>query len=197
MTRNEQLEFCRICKNQKFDSKQGIICGLTGSQAEFEILCDSFIEDSKLKIKNELRLKENEILNKSASQGKRFVNYILDLLSLYIFSYIYGIVLGIIIAIIDPELLSIFEEGNLLLQYFIGFVFAMIYFTSFEAATGRTLAKFITKTKVVDKNGKKPGFNTILIRSLCRFIPFEAFSFLGSEASGWHDTLSDTRVINS
>jgi len=36
----------------------------------------------------------------------------------------------------------------------------------------------------------------IVIRSLCRFIPLEAFSFLFNDGSGWHDTISSTKVIN-
>ena len=71
----------------------------------------------------------------------------------------------------------------------------MIYYTTLEYTTGRTIAKHITKTKVVDENGKKPNFQAILIRSLCRFIPFEPLSFLGEDKRGWHDKLSKTKVI--
>ncbi|WP_462319563.1 hypothetical protein [Marinilabilia sp.] len=49
---------------------------------------------------------------------------------------------------------------------------------------------------MVTETGESPGFRTILIRSLCRFIPFDALSFLGGEESGWHDRISGTRVIS-
>jgi uncharacterized RDD family membrane protein YckC len=59
----------------------------------------------------------------------------------------------------------------------------------------RTVGKFITQTIVVDEHGEKPHHETILIRSLCRLIPFNPFSvlFLGR---GWHDSISKTYVVN-
>ncbi|HEY6914196.1 MAG TPA: RDD family protein, partial [Paludibacter sp.] len=60
---------------------------------------------------------------------------------------------------------------------------------------GRSLGKIITKTKVITVDGDKPDFKTFLIRALCRFIPLESFSFLGSTDSGWHDSISRTRVV--
>jgi uncharacterized RDD family membrane protein YckC len=195
MTRVEQLKFCKICKNQKFDFKEGIICGLTNLPADFETSCDSFNEDMELKDQNELRSKKNEILNKTASKGKRFSNYLLDLIFYFIFSFILGAFLGIILFFVSPESLSIFDGDNKLVDYVLGFIAGMIYYTTFEALTGRTLAKYITKTKVVSESGENPDLSAILIRSLCRFIPFEPFSFLGSKKSGWHDRLSKTIVI--
>jgi hypothetical protein len=32
-------------------------------------------------------------------------------------------------------------------------------------------------------------------RSAARSIPFEPFSFLGGQPTGWHDRLSETRVV--
>jgi hypothetical protein len=47
----------------------------------------------------------------------------------------------------------------------------------------------------VTLDGSKPGLRTILLRTLCRFIPFEPFSFFGER--GWHDGLSDTLVVST
>ena len=61
----------------------------------------------------------------------------------------------------------------------------------------KTPAKFITKTKVITEYGEKPSFKTIFIRTLVRFVPFEAFSFLSPERPrGWHDRWSKTIVID-
>ena len=84
---------------------------------------------------------------------------------------------------------------DFLLEYFIGFVLGTIYYSIFEGLTGRSVGKLITKTKVVNEEGEKASFDSIIRRSLCRYIPFEALSFLGSDAIGWHDTLSKTRVV--
>ena len=58
------------------------------------------------------------------------------------------------------------------------------------------LGKFVTGTMVLMEDGSKPTFKDIFIRSLCRLIPFEAFSFLGAEGRGWHDSMSDTYVVD-
>ena len=69
------------------------------------------------------------------------------------------------------------------------------YYVLFEALTGRTPAKYITGTRVVNMMGGKPSFGQILGRSAARFIPLEPFSFFGSSRRGWHDSLSHTRVV--
>lgn len=197
MTREERLKFCKVCKNQKFDFNQGIICNLTNQPADFEETCNSYIEDSELKNQIESKEIEKEILLKTASQGKRFANYLLDLIFFIIFSFIFGIILGIVLLIFSPSSVYIFEEENKLLDYLLGFISGMIYYSVLESTTGRTIAKYITNTKVVNEEGEKPDFRTILLRSFCRFIPFEPFSFLGSDSSGWHDKISKTHVVEA
>lgn len=195
MTREEQLKFCKVCKNQKFDITQGIICGLTNMSADFEVICDNYSEDEELKTKVQYQVAENEILNKTASQGKRFANFLLDMVFNYLFSLIFFIFLGIVLSVVSPDTLSYFKEDHFLINYLLAIISGMIYYSTLEFTTGRTIAKFITRTKVVNENGERPDYRTILIRSLCRFIPFEPFSFLGSDNSGWHDDFSKTKVV--
>lgn len=195
MTREEQLRFCKICKNQMFDMKQGIICNLTNQPADFEGNCISYFEDTELKQKVESTKIQKEIINKTASQGKRLTNYLIDSIFLLIFMFIFGTILGLMLAIFSPSTLYTFKDDNKLRDYLIAFILGMIYYSILEATTGKTIAKYITKTKLVNVDGEKPNFGTILLRSLCRFIPFEAFSFLVSDGSGWHDKLTNTRVV--
>ncbi|MNE83590.1 RDD family protein [compost metagenome] len=70
----------------------------------------------------------------------------------------------------------------------------IIYFVFFEALIGQTMGKVITRTKVVDYDNQKPSFKRVIGRTLCRFIPFDQFSFF-SGGEGWHDSISKTRVI--
>ncbi len=78
---------------------------------------------------------------------------------------------------------------------FIGvYVAYYIFFEHFLG--GKTLGKFITRTRVVSKDGQRPSFENIIGRSFSRVVPFEAFSFLGSKPSGWHDDWSNTIVID-
>jgi len=196
MTRIEHLKFCSICIHQKDDMRRGIICGLTDQIADFEDSCGSFAEDSEVIEQLKLKVIENEVSDKVASQGKRFLNYLLDLVFIMIFIFAFYLIFLIILTIVAPSIVSDIEEGNKLLQYLVSFIVSMIYYTSFEAVTGKSIAKYITKTKVVTEIGEKPNFKIIVVRSICRFIPFEAFSFLINDGSGWHDTISNTKVIN-
>lgn len=195
MTRGEQLKLCKICVNQKFDSKQGIICRLTNRPANFVDKCSDFTEDTPLKGKLEADSIKNNLAIKTASKGKRLANFALDWIFILIFNGAFGIMIGIILAVYSQSALAFVVSGNKLIEYLLGFIATMIYYCILESVTGRTIGKFITKTKVVDQNGERPNLGTIFLRSLCRFIPFDVFSFLGSSDSGWHDRISKTIVV--
>ena len=193
MTREQQLQFCKICKNHRLDFNRGIICKLTDEPADFEDSCETFEEDTVLKNSEQKLAIKRGVNLKLASKGERFLNRLLDTF----FTYAFLFALGIIIALIAPEFLDgiLIDEGNLLFTIFFIFL-TLFYYIVMESLTGRTMAKFITRTKVVMENGDKPTFEVILTRSLCRLIPFDAFSFLGDDGVGWHDSLSKTRVIS-
>ena len=197
MTREEHLQFCTVCQNRKFDSQLGLVCGLTNQLADFESSCEHYSEDLELKAKREAEQVNKNILFNTASLSKRFINYLLDTVLFVIFGVVLIVLFQFLLAIVSPSLLSVFQEENVLLNYAMAYTVITIYYVIFEYSTGRSVAKFITKTKVVNMQGEQPGFRTIFIRTLCRFIPFEAFSFLGESKTGWHDTLSKTRVINA
>ena len=76
-----------------------------------------------------------------------------------------------------------------------GMVFTFIYYFLTESyLNGRSIGKMITGTRVISTDGTKPSTKQILNRCLYRIIPFESFTFFGTD--GWHDSLTDTRVIN-
>ncbi|WP_417590165.1 hypothetical protein [Owenweeksia hongkongensis] len=47
--REQQLTFCKICVNQKFNAQKGLLCGLTNEYASFEETCPSFEVDEQQK----------------------------------------------------------------------------------------------------------------------------------------------------
>jgi uncharacterized RDD family membrane protein YckC len=196
MTRDEHLAFCKVCKNQKFDEEKGIICELTNQRADFEGKCNSYTEDTELMRRQEEAILHHRTFMKTASQGKRFANFILDYIFYIIFCYAAVAFWSIILSIFSYPPSAFIDSESKLANYLIAFILGLIYYAGFEVTTGRTLAKFITKTKVVDISGEHPSLKTIIIRSLCRFIPLEPFSFLFGEG-GWHDTISDTIVIEN
>ena len=130
-----------------------------------------------------------------ASNGSRFINYILDIVATFVLIFVFGIVMALLANLFGLNGLMYWLgnmsdfEGQILF-----FAISIFYYTFTEALFGRTLGKFITGTIVVDENGERPSFGTIFKRTLCRLIPFDALSFLGNR--GWHDSISDTYVAN-
>lgn len=133
-----------------------------------------------------------------ASQNKRFLNYFLDGIFLPIFMGAGSMLVGLIAPLILGREPNETKLGILVvLVYSMLLAMFLIYYAAFEAIFGATIAKFITRTRVVSVDGGKAGFGKILGRSLARMLPFEQFSFLfGDKRLGWHDTLSGTRVID-
>lgn len=118
----------------------------------------------------------------------RLLHFLIDMLFLYFLAYCSGYILVFIFG--PSNALKIVEH-----TYLFGGSLAFIVYFSQEFIFGKTLGKLFTGTRVVDSLGNKPGIVKLIIRTISRLIPLEAFSFLGSNKRGWHDTISDTFVI--
>ncbi|PIF61621.1 MULTISPECIES: RDD family protein [unclassified Flavobacterium] len=130
-----------------------------------------------------------------ASKSQRFLNFIIDVLIIYIIE----ITIGTTIIIIG-DLTHSYAASNwvtslsLIESFFFGLVILFFYYSITEMYFSRTFAKYFTKTLVVKNDGSKPNMKSIIIRTVSRLIPLEPFSFLMTE-KGWHDTLSVTYVV--
>ena len=129
-----------------------------------------------------------------ASKGKRFGNYIIDRICMFVLAFMVGV--GIVL--IDPG-----SEGGWLLNsgaignYLFGSIIALGYYTLTEGLLGgKSIGKFITGTRTVRQDGGSVDFMDVLMRTLSRLVPFEAFSFLGSDDRGWHDEWTNTKVVD-
>jgi len=124
-----------------------------------------------------------------ASSWQRFGTMLLDTIFYFIFAFIFGIVSYLI------GLGDLIQNMN---NNILGIIILIIYYVPQEAFSGRTLGKLITGTKAVSEDGTNLTFGQALGRTLCRFIPFEAFSFLGGRGMprGWHDKIPKTKVIS-
>lgn len=122
----------------------------------------------------------------SASSILRFVNYLIDIIAGYVTAFI----IAMIVTLILPLDFIGFELAASILV--VASFFA--YYILMEVIFQKTLGKFVTKTKVVTVNGQKPPERTIVLRTLCRLIPFDHISFLFTK-NGFHDNLSKTKVI--
>jgi len=121
-----------------------------------------------------------------ADKGARFGNYFIDVLVFVALFMLHVLVIGSVFNTApDPH-------SPLLDIYYIMLLFG--YYFLCEYFFGKTPGKFLTKTRVVDMNGEWPGGKKLLVRTLCRFIPFDNFSFLFG-AVGWHDSISGTMVV--
>ncbi|MFN4027352.1 MULTISPECIES: RDD family protein [Flavobacterium] len=132
-----------------------------------------------------------------ASNGKRFANFVIDYVARLGLTFVIGMIAAIIGVLTgNEEIVLFFQNITRIQELTIGLVVLLIYYNVFEIFFGTTVGKLMTKTVVVDEYGEKPTANAVLIRSLCRLIPFEVFSFFGTPCIGWHDSLSKTYVVN-
>ena len=118
----------------------------------------------------------------NASQLKRFLNFLID----------YVLVVRFIIPFSVGAMFPYEDEST---WYVIVLICIILYFFLLETFTGRTLGKLITGTRVLNLSDEKPSAGRIFIRTLCRFIPFDALSYLSSRPVGWHDSISKTYVV--
>ncbi|MEL1239646.1 RDD family protein [Flavobacterium flavipallidum] len=131
-----------------------------------------------------------------ASQFQRFLNLCIDLMFIYIIVLSLGTTVILVALSANNFELSNWTEN--LSRSEIGFysvIVAFLYYYLTEAYFSRTFAKLITHTIVVNIDGTKPSVKRLFIRTCCRFIPFEVFTFLKEFPRGWHDTLSETYVV--
>jgi uncharacterized RDD family membrane protein YckC len=134
---------------------------------------------------------ENQLYQ--ASGGKRFANYLLDLVGVMIFSSVAEL---LSLVTTGNSLITKFEGAPLLEQLFFLFLYSL-YYGGIEAIfKGRSLGKFITGTKVVNEDGSGITAAKAFTRALCRCVPFEPFSALGSPSHPWHDKWTKTLVID-
>lgn len=130
-----------------------------------------------------------------ATTGQRFGNYIIDVIVIYIFVFIIAFAAAMITALAGSTTNILEEmEGDWLATLIFLFI-STTYYVIFEGFFSRSIAKFITQTVVVNEDGSKPDFGTIFKRTLCRIIPFDAFSYLGGRSRGWHDSIPEVYVV--
>ena len=128
-----------------------------------------------------------------ATFQQRVTNRVVDMIVIGLF---FSFMTGYFSAL-NPDYRLRLDRISLDLTKFFYEMFQMlIYYSIFEFLFGQSPGKMLTQTKVVTVEAEPPTLSKIIIRSLCRSIPFNALSVLFStNAIGWHDTLSGTRVV--
>ena len=125
----------------------------------------------------------------TAGKGRRFGTYVVDKVCCTVLSFFAGM-----------AIVQLFGEAGIYAtqsawSYAIALVVVTLYYVFFEGLWARTPGKFVCGTIVVNEQGGRPSLGQIVGRTFCRFIPFEAFSFLGER--GWHDSIPRTFVVET
>ena len=190
ISQSDTTGLCLSCVNREYDSYGRIRCKLRDMEIFNVEECGDYAE-----IKAQPEKDEYAGLN-IAGRGKRLINYFLDMAFSFIIFFILVFLYEIDVAYTGSSS-SWLENASELEWDILSSLALFVYYIYFETVFNVTPGKLITGTKVVDENGGRPGLKKILIRSLCRYIPFEPLSFFGGDAIGWHDSLSGTVVVNT
>lgn len=125
----------------------------------------------------------------SAPRILRFVNLVLDALIMFILMIVVSFVMYL------TGLGHIMDMILELPDIVFGLILYLLYYLPMEATTGKTVAKYFTKTKVVDLSGNKPNLYQAAGRTFSRVIPFEPLSAFSDSRDCWHDSLARTKVV--
>ncbi|EAS19231.1 hypothetical protein BBFL7_02129 [Flavobacteria bacterium BBFL7] len=133
--------------------------------------------------------KKEKAIDNRASIRLRLINFIVDF-----FSFV------VLISLIHVILSNFGSDGIKYnwsnYQRIIGSVILFLYYFIQEFFWNKTLGKIVTGTIVVSEKDQKPNITELLMRTACRFIPLEAFSFAFMK-DGFHDIFSKTKVIEN
>lgn len=157
-----------------------------------------YTEPQDTNLANEL---ESFVQYEEATQGQRFLNWLIDNLFMrFALSYVTSLLVVYILDAFFPEymLRLRFTEDVwdlLLLSWVVGIFNYLFYYTICEKAfKGYTIGKVITGTRAIRTDGAELTFRDALFRSLSRLVPFEVFSGFGHP---WHDNWTNTWVIKT
>lgn len=130
-----------------------------------------------------------------ASGGKRFANYIIDLIVFIVLIFALALIAQAIGGSLLDTLLDI--DRNPILSRIATTLLFGLYMSVVETIfKGKSLGKLITGTRAVREGGSSITAKDAFGRGFSRCVPFEAFSALGSPSYPWHDKWTKTYVID-
>jgi len=137
---------------------------------------------------------------KVAPINKRFQNYLIDKIILYILGEIYFLLFPIDIDTINQNEMSLSHPDIQFMILSLAGV-SIAYFILMEYFFNQTIGKMVTKTFVCTINGTKPSFIQILIRTCMRMLPLYELTILLNQISrkqplSIHDHISKAYVIS-
>jgi len=126
--------------------------------------------------------------------GTRFLYHLIDAT---IFYFANNIITSVILNTIGVSIFMRNDQSMLMLysiaMILYGFASYFLYYVISEGFFGTTIGKAIFGYTVIDSYARKPSQGSVALRSIIRYVPFEAFSCFGER--GWHDKWSKTYVV--
>jgi uncharacterized RDD family membrane protein YckC len=141
-------------------------------------------------------LSEFEVNLVQANTGKRFANYLIDIVAYLVIVWIVAIVYYAIVGLPDDYGNDNNPLGTLWDRIIFAIIYAIIMGLTEGIFKGKSLGKLITGTRAVNMDGTRITFKTAFLRGFSRVVPFEAFSAFGSPSYPWHDKWTDTYVVD-
>ncbi|WP_207431275.1 RDD family protein [Sabulibacter ruber] len=135
---------------------------------------------------------ENSLQGIRARSVLRLVNFFIDHLAFYFLSMVVTVIINLFY-MPDYTTEEYSSEEKFIGYFSLAFTY-FFYYIVLEYLYQKTIGKVLTRTSVVSTTGEPLTLTTVIIRTLCRLIPFEHLSFLFSK-SGLHDSLSGTLVV--
>lgn len=126
----------------------------------------------------------------------RFGHYIIDAVILWVVQSLINAAFGFAVGFEASRRVTDIDDLFALQMKLslIGLSVSFIYYCVFEIMFSSTPGKMMLGRIVIDEYALKPEPGSIVIRSLSRLVPFEAFSCLADR--GWHDRWSKTFVVD-
>jgi len=125
-----------------------------------------------------------------ASRGRRLANFVLDMVGYVVMAMMIEFINAVVNLTFNVDVIGF-------LGPLFGLALSLLYYIVSEALFGRTLGKLVTGTRVVAESGGRAKLWQVVLRTLYRFVPFDALSFLSKRRPGWHDRWSKTRVVRA
>ncbi|MBS4043977.1 MAG: RDD family protein [Chitinophagaceae bacterium] len=128
---------------------------------------------------------------KTVGIGTRILNFLVDTIVIFIISYA--------LSKLNQWYAQQYKIAGVKFNYYynfgtIFFFVLFVYYTIMEIIFARTCGKFLSYSKVVNKEGKRPNVFQVLIRSAVRLTIIDMF-FIPFLDKTLHDYLSKTNVV--
>jgi uncharacterized RDD family membrane protein YckC len=127
-----------------------------------------------------------------AGTGKRFINYLVDIIVFFVVL----MMIAVVLAFVAPAALDSFEGFNWFTARIISLVLYAVYMSLVEIIfKGKSFGKFITRTRAVNLDGSQISAQTAFGRGFSRAVPFCILSAFGAPCNPWQDKWTNTMVI--